>query len=216
MLNIKNYLLFLVSFLFLSVGNAALEKSNVDSSFKFTDRIKINVDSLFKTADFVKIIGTDKVLNLMAQMSNPKATTPNINELNEFIVLSTVQPDYYTVIASFDKDQKIIKKVTYDEPWLGVSYLSQNELPSLTLQDGLQLANACMLNKGQQIPDQVARVVIYKTINTQQIIYDYVLRNPKAKPGVCEEVLYSPATGECQNGLRPRCHYDVENPLIKQ
>lgn len=163
------------------------------------------VDKLFQQADLKKLIGSNKVLNLMAQTSNPEASTNMIDTLDDFVAIGNT-PLNQTVIAEFDKTQKILQQRTVDSPWVGVRAYSQKELRHLSLQKGLASLKACMRKQGVILPDNISRVTVYKALVNGNIIYDYTF---KFHSNSCQEMLYVPTTDECQPGMKVNCHYDI-------
>lgn len=194
----------ILSCFILTTGNAALSS---------TDKKLTDIDTFFRHLDLNKLVGTDKVLNLAAQMSDPSASTTRLNELNEFLAIAAVPPDYNATITRFDQEEKIIRRIDYQLPWIGVDQFSPDELPALSLRDGMQLVQACMVSKGEPLLEQVSRVVVYKTLNKSEMIYDYVFKDPYLSEDFCQEMLYSPATGDCQKGREVFCHYVPPEPI---
>jgi hypothetical protein len=166
-------------------------------------------DQLFRTVDLMKLLGTDTPVNLQAQMKNPDAKTHNINDLDSFIAIGVIVPTYHTMIVEFDQDQNIMHSSYVDSPWVGVAYYHQSEIPALSLQQGLTAVQACMAKSGTTTPDDITRVVIYKTLNTSEIIYDYVFKDDSLPKKSCQEFLYSPSTDRCQKGMVTNCHFDI-------
>jgi hypothetical protein len=204
MLNRKSNLLLslTVSLFCFSYGNA------YSKSVEPTD-----VDKLFKKIDLTKLTGTNHAHNLMAQLSDPAASTDNINDMNDFIALS-VNTNNQTIIVEFDKNQNISKKITMPMPWVGVANFHKKEIPDTSLQEGLQAVRSCMSEKGTTLSEQITRVAIYKTLNTQQIVYDYVFKNENLPDGFCQEMLYTPDTRDCEAGMQVTCHYTVTEPKM--
>ena len=206
--SIKSVMFSLVTLSIMAVSTSSLADDMVDQQ-------RVNVDHLFKHAHLKRLIETSKARNLEAQTKDPDASTSNISDLTDFIAIGVIDPEGYTLITEFNKHQRIMEQAAYSESWLGVDNFLQKEIPNVTLQEGLDAVKTCMADKGDPLPEKISRVIIYKTINTSQIIYDYLFRDPNLYPGVCQEILYTPATGACEIGMKVYCHYDVKNPMPK-
>lgn len=179
---------------------------------------KINVDALLRNANLIKLIDNKKAKNFHAQMKNTKKSTQFINELDEFIAVGfKLQPFEKTTIVEFNKNYKELKRAIYFAPWFGVDEFNPKEIPATTLQQGWQNAQSCMKRQGDPIPREIKRVLIYKTLNSSNIIYDYVFEDPESMSGICKEVLYTPiqknvSKEHCERGVVTPCHFDIKNP----
>jgi hypothetical protein len=169
----------------------------------------VDVDQLFRNANLQKLIGTNMPVSLEAQLKNPHAKTHHISDMDDFVAIGVIAPLYYTVFTEFDRKQTLIHTARYDSPWMGVAEFNQKEIPQLSLQDGLYAMQACMAQSGEPAPDDIMRVIVYKTLNTSEMIYDYVSQDPYFPPGICREFLYSPSTGKCQIGMLIDCRMDI-------
>jgi hypothetical protein len=199
MLFLKKHLLFALSFLvFYQFPITVYSQSNT-------------VDSVLKQADLPKLIGTNQAVNLAAQPMDPKGSSKDVNSFNDFIAIGVVStPTMHTNMTNFNQQQIILKKVTRNEPWIGVAQYLQKDIPNLSLQDGLVAVQACMKKKGKPAPSQdVAHVTIYKTLNTAQFVYDYAFKMP-GKTTSCQEILYTPVTQDCEMGMQTDCHIHIE------
>ena len=177
---------------------------------------KFSIDELFKSADLMKLINTKQAVNLQAQLSDPKASTAYVSDLNEFVARGVLFDQYdvgSTFVTQFDMDQTILHKIQYPVPWIGVQEFTQSELPTVSLQEGLELVKSCMAGKKEFISDQITRVTIYKTIQSGQMIYDYVFKDSMLRPDLCQEVLYVPKTGDCEKGMIIKCHIDMPSEV---
>jgi hypothetical protein len=56
---------------------------------------------------------------------------------------------------------------------------------------------------------RAARIVVYKTINTHQLVYDYVVQQRSSV--TCREYLYTPSTGGFQLGMLTGCYARLTN-----
>lgn len=176
-----------------------------------------SVDDVLRNADLMTIIGQAQVLNLRAQTSDPNASTPNVNDLDSFVAMAvpSIEPPR-TEYSEFDKNQKVRQKASYAVPWIGIANYTQDELKNLMgLQEAMDKLRPCLLNKETpvKIPNEISGVVIYKTLNTNEIIYDYIFKNPAT--GQCREYLYVPTTDFCFTGYPTDCHLDVNDPFSR-
>ena len=110
----------------------------------------------------------------------------------------------------------ITKKIELEGPFLGVDAYLQNEIPALSLQEGLEALQSCMAKKRIHLPDEISRIVIYKTLksslhpvqpDSSRIVYDYVFKEPFGH--LCQEFVYSPASASCYEGLRVNCQINI-------
>lgn len=173
------------------------------------------VDAVLRKADLPKLIGTPEAVNLAAQPLDPKGSSVDVNTFNEFVALGVVSnPSVQTNMTSFNRDQVVLKKISIAGPWIGVAKYTQNEMPNVMLQDGLVAVQACMQKKGTPTPSkEVSSVVIYKTLNTAQFVYDYSFKVPGQS--YCQEVLYTPATQGCEFGMQKACHIVIQKSTLK-
>lgn len=202
MLNGKSTFVPALLVLSLSLSAPAFSKTNID------------VDGFLKSANLTKIIGSDIALNLEAQLSDPNAATTQISDLGDFIVLTDIGNEATAV--EFDQFQNVLQSKNYKAPWLGVATYQQKDIPQVSLQNGLQLVQECMADKGDPTPNEITRLVIYKTLNTTEMVYDYVFKDPNYDAGVCREVLYTPSTEDCERGMLVHCHNDLAIAMLEK
>lgn len=178
------------------------------TSYAFARNQTIDVDNFLRTVDLKKIIYTDKAVNLHAQLSDPNASTTNVDDLNDFLAIGSKSTGIIdTLITEFDIQSNILAKKTYRLPWIGVGKFMQSEIPALKLQDGLSLVKSCIAIKMlRPAPEKIHRIVLYRTLQTHQIIYDYLFVMKTLPDGICQEILYTPDTGNCEMGMQTTCH----------
>lgn len=176
---------------------------------------RFDVDTFLRTANLFSLVGNFAVLNLGAQMLDPDASTSSVDDLNDFVLLGNplFSSSDGTNAIEFDNREKIIKKIDLGAPWLGVKAFIQWQIPNLNLQEGLRLVQICMAAQGDPTPTTISRLVIYRTLNTLQTVYDYVFKDPDLQSGACREVLYTPINNTCQRGHVVNCHLDYENDV---
>lgn len=176
-----------------------------------------DVDALLKNADLINLITQNQAINLIAQLKDPDATAHTVEDFDDFIAVGGLQLSDQSIYTEFDKDQNILQKQIQDNPApLGVQEFIQKDIPSFTFEDGLKHVKTCMADQGQAIPDEITRIIVYKTINTNQVVYDYAF---KKSNGRCQEVLYTPPQPgveheQCEYGMDVDCHFDFSNKKI--
>lgn len=171
----------------------------------------VDVDQFMRTVNLTPLIHTDTVVNLHAQMKDPDAFTTDINDLTDFVALTTRSTGKVeTLSVEFDNQANKLEQKGSLSTWIGVLYYKQNEIPALTLQDGFTLTKSCIAKKtGRPAPLKLHRVTIYKTIQYHQMVYDYVVEDPLLSKGVCQEILYTPDTADCELGMHTNCHLSI-------
>lgn len=174
--------------------------------------IIIDVDNFLRTVDLTKIIYTNNAVNLVAQLSDPTASTVNIDEMTDFFAMGSKDKGLInTWLVEFNNQSEALAQKNYRLPWIGVGKFIQSEIPKVKLQDGLQLVKSCIATKMlRPAPEKIHRVVIFKAIQTNQMVYDYVFVTPRLPAGQCQEILYTPDTGDCQMGIVVACHTSVD------
>lgn len=189
------------------------------ASLSFAEPIQgtVSLDRFFRYDIDIKKLTFDKegrVLNLMAQMQDPSATTDNVNDFDQFFALGNVYvvpKGYDSVIREFDKYQKMAKPEFNGLPWLGVLPFAKEDIPKVMFQDGLNKVKQCMKEQGVTLPDKIARFIIFKAnVPPQNFVYDYVFRDESAPVNKCQEVLYMPEQGTCNFGMAVNCHFEME------
>ncbi len=168
----------------------------------------MDVDELFRTANLPKLVDSNKTVSLYAQVDQRNKSTDKINDLEQFFAYSVLYPpqaEPQTIITQLDKDQSTLKKAMFKGAWVGVEQFSQAEIPHLSLQSGLEKIKICMKKKGTPLPNEITAVIIYKTLTTSQIIYDYLFYYSKNN---CQEALYNTQTGQCDLGMKRNCYHN--------
>lgn len=177
-----------------------------------------NLDQFLKGLDIKKMIGRNDLLNLGAQFNKSSMSTTNVHDFNNFIVISVDRKHSSSYLIEFDRNQKTLKERNFPEPWMGTFPFSNKDLPSTTLQEGLNNVKICMSQQGTPIPSrELAGIHIYKTQQTEEIVYDYVFTDPDLPENKCREFLYVTPNShdpkeKCQGGFIVDCHFDVKHP----
>lgn len=161
------------------------------------------VEKLFRTMDVKKISGNDFIRFLEAKFLNPNASTNDVNQFDSFSLMTDkkliLDQLRYTV---FDANQHIIHTYSLPGPWVGVDQFRQAELPKMTFEEGLVLTKMSPCSRGLK---KVVRFIIYKTQNSQQIVYDYIFQDPTLPKNKCQEVLFTPEDKTAQQGMVVNC-----------
>lgn len=150
------------------------------------------------TANLEPLAHTPTVLNIEAQ-SATKTPQFNVNLFDDFFLINgngklVVNFNY----ALANKGQKQLPG------WIGVAQYSNHEILMFDLQFGFELVKTHF-----NIPNaQAAHVVIYKTLNTGQLVYDYAVPlAPHANR--CQEYLFTPAGWGYQLGMQTSCYWSL-------
>jgi hypothetical protein len=137
------------------------------------------------------------VLNLEAQSSShtPQA---DVNAYDQFFLING--PGKLAV--QFNHALQNLGQVRIPG-WIGVKPYSNHEI-WYDLQWGFELVKTHF-----NMPNaKAAHVVVYKTLNTDQLVYDYAIPVPGTP--VCQEYLFTPVTFGFQAGLRTRCYWTLD------
>ncbi|GEM_PF-2308269 len=189
--------------LFICITSAIFFKTAIAKTDDF------DTDKFLRTIDLPKLINKNKVLNLIAQLSTPFTSTSNVNDMDDFFAIANIDENYDSIITEFDRSQDILQQITLPSAWVGVSPYNQLRIPLETLQQGFQDVQTCMSKQGTPISNTISRLVIYKTIDTEKMIYDYAFTDPNLPFGICQEVLYIPSTHGCTYGMVVFCHVNL-------
>ena len=138
------------------------------------------------------------VLDLAAQSSThtPQA---NINAFDQFFLINGTGER----VVEFDKHLGNHGQMAIPR-WVGVKPYSNDEI-WFDLVLGLE-----QIRIYYSIPSaKAASVVVFKTVNTDRLMYDYVIQqSPDSQ--VCQEYLFAPATFDKQTGLRTACFWTLQ------
>jgi len=154
----------------------------------------------FRTANLEPLSQSQFVLNLAAQ-SSTKQPQANVNLFDDFYLINgqwSGSPN--NLIVHFNGSlQNLGQRVI--PTWIGVAQFSNHAI-TYDLQAGLQQVKA----KYGMPSARATSVVVYRTINTGQIVYDY--RIPIAG-GRCQEYLFIPDNGGFQLGMQGGCYISL-------
>jgi hypothetical protein len=136
------------------------------------------------------------VLDLEAQSAThtPQA---DVNAYNQFFLINGPGK----LVVQFNNALQNLGQVKIPG-WIGVKSYSNHEI-WFDLQYGFEQVKAHW-----NMPNaKAAHVVVYKTINTDQLVYDYAI--PVSGLSVCQEFLFTPFTFGFQVGLRTTCYWTL-------
>lgn len=160
--------------------------------------------TFLSSSNLAPLSQTATVLNLEAQMADGSAQQ-DVNAFNQFFLINGTGKLVVQFNGSLaNQGQKAIPG------WMGVAQYSNHTISS-DLQAGWQAVKTKFsLSAG------VSSVVIYKTLNTAQLVYDY--RSPvSAGSATCQEYLYTPASAGFQTGVQTNCTWSLSSfgPSLK-
>ncbi|UYO47976.1 hypothetical protein KQX64_18695 [Rhodopseudomonas palustris] len=154
----------------------------------------------FRTADLEPLSQSHFVLNLAAQ-SSAKIPQDNVNLFDDFYLINgqwSGSPN--SLIVHFNGVlQNLGQRQT--PPWIGVAQFSNHAI-TYDIQAGFQQVKA----KYGMPNARAAGVVVYRTLNTGLLVYDY--RIP-VKGGRCQEYLFTPDSGGFQLGMQGGCYISL-------
>jgi hypothetical protein len=176
-------------------------------STAYSQTNSFDTDKFLRTIDLQKLLEKNKALNLIAQLSDPSASTSNVDDMDDFIGIANI--DTGSIFTEFDRYQDILQQIRMPFPWIGVAEFKQHQIPAITLQQGFESVQSCMAQQGEPVSNTISRVVIYRTINSSHIVYDYLFTDKQLPWGTCQEVLYDPIGKNCEYGMIDNCHIDM-------
>ena len=137
------------------------------------------------------------VRNLEAQSQN-RVPQPNVNAFDDYFLINGTG----RLVVNFNGALQI-KGLVPISTWIGVAPYSNHEI-WFDIQAGFDI-----VKQHYNMPNAAAgHVVVYKTVNTQQLVYDYAVA---LQTGRCQEYLFTPATFGFQMGLMTRCHWSLSD-----
>ncbi len=158
-----------------------------------------SLTSFFQTANLFPLAQSPTVLNLVAQ-STTKTPQANVNAFNDFFLINGPGK----LVVNFNKNLQNKGQVPI-KGWIGVLPYSNHEIFSDIQREFDQVkARYNMPNA------RAARVTVYKTVNTHQLVYDYAVQTTSSVS--CREYLYTPATNGFQLGMVTRCYFSLPTP----
>jgi hypothetical protein len=155
-----------------------------------------SLTTFLSSSNLTPLSQTAMVLNLEAQMADGSGQQ-DVNNFNQFFLINgtgKLVVQFNGTLAN--QGQKVLPG------WMGVAQYSNHAISS-DIQAGWQAVKA-----KYALTNAVANVVVYKTLNTAQLVYDYGVQTaPGSK--VCQEYLYTPATQGFQIGMQTGCSWSL-------
>lgn len=157
-----------------------------------------SLTDFFTNANLNALAQTPQVLNLEAQSAN-KTAQSDVNVFDDFFLINGTGK----LVVNFDKALQNKGQIAI-QGWIGVARFSNHDI-SADLQDGFtQVASHFHIANAK-----AAHVVVYKTLNTQQLVYDYASQAaPTAQR--CQEYLFTPETKGFARGRMTNCFWMLQ------
>jgi len=159
-----------------------------------------SLTDFFKNANLDPLAKAPTVLDLEAQSAS-KTPQSNVNVFDDYFLIAGDCQRPPASVVNFDRQLQNKGEKTIG-CWIGVAQYSNHQI-SADLQDGFDKVIA---NYHMPLGTRAAHVVIYKTLNTGQLVYDYAI--PRGSR--CQEYLYVPATGGFQLGMSTSCYWTLK------
>jgi hypothetical protein len=145
----------------------------------------------FGTANLEPLAGTPTLLNLGAQMDH-RTVEQDVNKFDDFMLINGTGKKR----VMFNRHLMNTGSITLGS-WIGVAPFDKSEV-RFDIQAGWEAVKA-----KYGLTNGVAHVIIYKTLNTSRIVYDYAV--PIGRSDMeCQEYLFTPNSG-FQLGLKTGC-----------
>lgn len=153
----------------------------------------------FKTAYLEPLAQTPTVLNLAAQSSR-KVPQADLNAFDDYFLIN----GNGRLKVNFNR--QLQNKGQVDLPgWVGVAPFN-NFAISYDLQSGFE-----RVKEHFGMPTaRAARVTVYRTFNTGQLVYDYAVPNLPTTGSSCREYLFSPDSGQIELGMTVTCYMTIQ------
>ncbi|MCP4129374.1 MAG: hypothetical protein GY754_00015 [bacterium] len=159
-------------------------------------RKKESLTKFFHDSDFSQISKT-KTNRLLVAQKVSKTGSDDVNNFNDFFLINGMGE----LLVNFDHALKVKGEVKMPG-WLGPANLDNKNIKD-DIQDGWQA-----VKKAFSISGPVTNVGVYKTLNTNQIVYCYTVL--PSKNDMCMQYLYTPATKKSEVGMWARCYMDLD------
>ena len=157
-----------------------------------------SLTDFFKNANLEPLAKTNDVLDLVAQ-STSKTPQGDVNSFDDYFLINGVGK----LVVNFNRSLQN-KGQTAIPGWIGVAPYS-NRTITADLQAGFQ----AVVEHFRLVNAKAAKVVVYKTLNTGQLVYDYSIP-VRSTPNICQEYLFTPETHGFQPGMAVRCYWTLE------
>jgi len=159
-----------------------------------------SLTDFFRSANLDPLAKGPTVLNLEAQSSS-KTPQTDVNAFDDYFLIAGDCQRPPAFVVNFDRQLQNKGQKTIG-CWIGVAQYSNHQI-SVDLQDGFDKVIA---NYHMPLGTRAAHVVIYKTLNTGQLVYDYAI----PRGARCQEYLYTPASGGFQLGMSTGCYWTLQ------
>jgi len=137
-------------------------------------------------------------LRILAGQSSNKIPQADVNAFDDFFLING--PGKLEVNFNGQLQNKGQKPLPY---WAGNTAYSNHEI-LYDLQAGFSQVKA-----KYNIPNaRAGNVTVYKTLLTKQIVYSYAVSLSRT---ICQQYLFTPATGGLQIGMRAGCFWSLSN-----
>lgn len=151
----------------------------------------------FNTANLDPLAQSPQLRILAGQSSN-KIPQADVNVFDDFFLING--PGKLEVNFNGQLQNKGQKSLPY---WAGNTAYYNHEI-LYDLQAGFSLVKAKF-----NIPNaRAGNVTVYKALFTKQIVYSYAVSLPR---NICQQYLFTPATGGLQIGMRASCFWSLSN-----
>ncbi|MBV8978558.1 MAG: hypothetical protein JO261_04425 [Alphaproteobacteria bacterium] len=151
-----------------------------------------SLTQFFATSNLEPLSGTPTMLNLGAQMDH-RTFQQDVNNFDDFMLIDGTGKKRVMFNRHLMKQGSMALG-----SWVGVAQFDNHSITA-DLQAGWQAVKA-----KYSLTTGLAHVIVYKTLNTSQLVYDYAVQLGNSDMN-CQEYLYTPATGAFQPGFRTGC-----------
>ena len=158
--------------------------ANAQSGFSLTQ--------FFQTSNLQPLAGTPMLLNLAAQMDH-RTFQQDVNNFDDFMLINGDGKKR----VFFNRHLMNQGTMTLGS-WIGVAPFDNHAITA-NLQDGWLAVKA-----KYSLTNPVAHVIVYKTLNTNELVYDYAVQLGSSDMN-CQEYLYTPSTKGFQTGMKTMC-----------
>jgi len=158
-----------------------------------------SLTDFFRYSNLDQLDKGQPILDLEAQSAS-KTPQSDVNVFDDFFLIAGDCQRPPAFVVNFDR-QLQNKGERVIGCWIGVLGYSNHEI-SADLQEGFK-AVAAHFHLGDA---KAAHVVVYKTLNTHQLVYDYAI----PRGARCQEYLYTPAAGGFQLGMQTNCYWTLQ------
>ena len=154
--------------------------------------------TLFFNSANLEPLAQSPQLRILAGQSSNKSPQADVNAFDDFFLING--PGKLEINFNGQLQNKGQKPLPY---WAGNTAYSNHEI-LYDLQAGFSQVKA-----KYNIPNaRAGNVTVYKTLLTKQIVYSYAVSLSRT---ICQQYLFTPATGGLQIGMRAGCFWSLSN-----